>query len=447
MFVRTKKAGRYTYLQVVENQWRKGKVRQRVLGTLGRMDRLREGGKLVQLLRSTAKFVDDSLIVSPAAQDQKLTVRPQRVGYVLVFGQLWAKTGCKAVLRALSREQPAGFPVERAVFLMVLHRLTGFDGICSPDQWRRDYRVGGIAGLTPDHLRQALVWLGIGIGEATLAGDAPRFMKERIEEDLFRRRREATKSMETVHVFAASLSLDSAKRAPDELAPAADLAPVRRPMVLAVAVDQAGRPVCSETWLLPEIDGQSLRPLIERLRERFWARRIFLICDEDAIRTAAEDAGGIDSITVLRPNGADPVSPETSHLRLFPTIRHVFEAAAPLPAPPPENDHWPALLRGHLFCSYLALILRGALEDRLETAGYCFEWSDILRDLDRLIEVELEQDEKKFTLYTAADGTCGKVFEAVDVPLPQCPECIGVLALQSSPTSSPVELRGDRERG
>jgi len=438
MFVRTKKAGRYTYLQVVENQWRKGKVRQRVLGTLGRMDRLREGGKLLQLLRSTAKFVDDSLIVGPAAQDQKLTISPQRVGYALVFEQLWAETGCKAVLRALSEELPTGFAVERALFLMVLHRLTGFGGICSPDQWRRSYRVGGITGLTPDHLRQALVWLGMGTGDAPSAGDAPRFMKERIEEDLFRRRREATKDMETVHVFAASLSLDAAKRAPDELAPAADLAPVRRPVVLAVAVDQAGRPVCSETWPLPEIDGQSLRPLIERLRERFQVRRICLFCDEDAIRAAAADAGGIDSITVLSPNGEAPVPRETRHLRLFPMIRHVFETAAPLPAPPPENGLWTALLRGHLFCSYLALILRGELEDRLETAGYCFEWSDILRDLDCLIEVDLEQDAKKITLYTAANGTCAKVFEAVDMPLPQSAECFDVLAPRGSRTSSPV---------
>jgi|TARA_Y100000294_G_scaffold176590_1_gene199397 hypothetical protein len=439
MFVRTKKSGRYTYLQVVENQWRKGKVRQRVLGTLGRMDHLREGEKLVQLLRSTAKFVDDSLIVSPAAQDQKLTIRPQRVGYVLVFGQLWAETGCKAVLRALSEERSAGFPVERALFLMVIHRLTDFGGICSPDQWRRDYRMGGIASLTPDHLHQALVWLGEGTGETPSTVNAARFMKERIEEGLFRRRREATKGMETVRVFASSLSLDAAKRAPDELAPGADLAPVRQHMVLAVAIDQTGRLICSETWPLPEIDGPLLRPLIERLRERFQARRIGLVCDEDAIGTAARDAGGIDEITILQPNGADSASRETNHLRLFPTIRHVFEAAAPLPAPPPENDHWPALLRGHLFCSHLALILRGALEDRLEAAGYYFEWSDILHDLDHLIEVDLEQDTKKFTLSTAADGTCGKVFEAVGVALPRSPESFGVQAPQGSPTPSPVE--------
>ena len=38
MFVRPKKSGKYEYLQVVENQRVDGKVRQRVIATLGRLD-------------------------------------------------------------------------------------------------------------------------------------------------------------------------------------------------------------------------------------------------------------------------------------------------------------------------------------------------------------------------------------------------------------------------
>jgi len=79
VFIRTKKAGRYTYLQVVENRWRNGKVRQNVLGTLGRMDRLLQDGKMGQLLRSTAKFVDDALVVTSDKHVQEMTVRPQRI--------------------------------------------------------------------------------------------------------------------------------------------------------------------------------------------------------------------------------------------------------------------------------------------------------------------------------------------------------------------------------
>ena len=49
-------------------------------------------------------------------------------------------------------------------------------------------------------------------------------------------------------------------------------------------------------------------------------------------------------------------------------------------------------IRGHVFCSFLALLLAKELEDRLHRHGVAAEWGDILRDLDRLQEIEIEQD-------------------------------------------------------
>jgi transposase len=40
--------------------------------------------------------------------------------------------------------------------------------------------------------------------------------------------------------------------------------------------------------------------------------------------------------------------------------------------------------RGHLFCSFLALVLRKELERRLNAAGHVFEWSDLKQDLKAL---------------------------------------------------------------
>ncbi len=34
-------------------------------------------------------------------------------------------------------------------------------------------------------------------------------------------------------------------------------------------------------------------------------------------------------------------------------------------------------IRGHVFCSFLALVIRKELDRRLEIAGHCFEWADI----------------------------------------------------------------------
>jgi hypothetical protein len=45
-----------------------------------------------------------------------------------VFEKLWQETGCQAVLRDLLRGRRFEFPVERAVFLTVLHRLLASRG-------------------------------------------------------------------------------------------------------------------------------------------------------------------------------------------------------------------------------------------------------------------------------------------------------------------------------
>ena len=42
-----------------------------------------------------------------------------------------------------------------------------------------------------------------------------------------------------------------------------------------------------------------------------------------------------------------------------------------------------AAIRGHLFCRFLALIVRKEVQDRLDRSGTKAEWCDIVRDLKR----------------------------------------------------------------
>lgn len=58
MFVRTKTTEGRTYLQVVESYWQDGRPRQRVIATLGRLDKLSEKGQIDGILRSLARFSD-----------------------------------------------------------------------------------------------------------------------------------------------------------------------------------------------------------------------------------------------------------------------------------------------------------------------------------------------------------------------------------------------------
>jgi hypothetical protein len=77
-----------------------------------------------------------------------------------------------------------------------------------------------------------------------------------------------------------------------------------------------------------------------------------------------------------------------------------------------------AAIRGHVFCSFLALVLRKELDARCRKAGFRPEWGDALLDLDRLQEVEITKGGQQITLRTPATGTAGPLFKAAGIALP-----------------------------
>ena len=75
-------------------------------------------------------------------------------------------------------------------------------------------------------------------------------------------------------------------------------------------------------------------------------------------------------------------------------------------------------IRGHVFCSFLALLLRKELEDRLARKKWKLEWADVIRDLDNLIEMEVTISDKGYIFRGQSSGVAGKVFQACGVALP-----------------------------
>jgi hypothetical protein len=58
-------------------------------------------------------------------------------------------------------------------------------------------------------------------------------------------------------------------------------------------------------------------------------------------------------------------------------------------------------IRGHVFCSFLAHVLKSALEDRIGAMIRAASWTDIIADLNSLTETEIEQDRKRFIVPSA----------------------------------------------
>ena len=99
-------------------------------------------------------------------------------------------------------------------------------------------------------------------------------------------------------------------------------------------------------------------------------------------------------------------------------VEDIFRTAKSLLATRPIFHKYDETIRGHVFCSFLALVLRKELEDRLAAAGHNFEWADIVQDLERLSETEIEQDGKVYWLRNPAPGCAGPVLRTLGVALP-----------------------------
>ena len=99
-------------------------------------------------------------------------------------------------------------------------------------------------------------------------------------------------------------------------------------------------------------------------------------------------------------------------------VEHVFRDVKSVLENRPVYHQRDENIRGHVFCSFLALVLRKELDRRLRAAGHHFEWADIKQDLKSLQQVVIEDNGKSLAVRTECVGTCGKVFQAVGVAIP-----------------------------
>jgi Transposase DDE domain len=130
------------------------------------------------------------------------------------------------------------------------------------------------------------------------------------------------------------------------------------------------------------------------------------------------DEARYDGLFVLRTNAR--ITPLQAVLRYRDLIQveQLFRTAKALMRTRPIYHSSDAAIRGHVFCSFLALILRKELDERCRNAGFRPEWGDVLRDLDRLQEVTITKDGREMTLRTPAAGVIGPLFKAARIALP-----------------------------
>jgi len=125
-----------------------------------------------------------------------------------------------------------------------------------------------------------------------------------------------------------------------------------------------------------------------------------------------------DGVFVLRTNtDLNPLEAMLCYKQLW-TVEQTFRTAKHLRSTRPIFHKLDETIRGHVFCSFLALVLKKALEDRISALGRSGSWPQIIADLDSLTETEIEHDGKRFVVRSAPRPAASLAIRAAGVALP-----------------------------
>jgi transposase len=542
LFVRTQTNGSRTYLLIVDNVRVDGKVKQRVLHRLGRLDELRSSGQLDVLIQSLSRFSEKLAVLGAFAQGDSIVTHSARIGPALIFDRLWQSCSIDKVLSALLADRRFEFSVERAIFLTVLHRLFAPGSDRAAEKWKDDYAIQGVGDLDLHQLYRAMAWLGEVLPKAQQDGAtpfAPRTNKDLIEEALFARRRDLFSDLDIVFFDTTSIYFEGeGGESMGQRGHSKDHRPDLKQMVVGMVLDRNGNPVCSELWPGNTADVKSLVPIVERLKSRFGIRSVcivadrgmisaetlaevekrewkyilgvrmrssteakavvaragryaevhpksddrddpsplkvkevwvedtrrYVVCvnedqatkdrhDREAVVAALREALGhgdkslvgnkgyrkylraggqqfavdedkiqeearYDGKWVLTTNTDLPAREVALKYKQLWMVEDVFRSMKSLLDTRPIFHKCDETIRGHVFCSFLALLLRKELQDRLERKEWKLEWADVVRDLDNLNEMKIAINDKSFVFRGQTSGVAGKVFQACGVALP-----------------------------
>ena len=132
----------------------------------------------------------------------------------------------------------------------------------------------------------------------------------------------------------------------------------------------------------------------------------------------AEQDARFDGVFVLRTNtDLDPLAAMQRYKQLW-TVEAAFRTAKHLLATRPIFHKVDETIRGHVFCSFLALVLKSELEQRIAELGRDGSWSEIRADLDSLTETEIVHDGRRFLVRSAPRPAASLAVRAAGVALP-----------------------------
>ncbi|HVP66251.1 MAG TPA: IS1634 family transposase [Anaeromyxobacteraceae bacterium] len=275
MFIRVKRSvqssGTYEYLQIVESVRDGARVRQRVIGNLGRRDQVVADGTLDGLLRSLAKFSERLRVVERVREEGLQAHQARSWGPALVFERLWREQRMPELLRKLADGRRFGFDVERVAFALALQRLCAPGSDLQGSAWLRTVEAPGFDGIALHHLYRTVGFL--------------EEVRDELERALFFRDRDLlSQSVDLIFIDTTSTFVyrfeETGLR---QRGYSRDRMPDQPQVVICLAVDAQGWPIAWDILPGSTADKPALVAMIQKLRERFRIRRAVVVADRGMI--------------------------------------------------------------------------------------------------------------------------------------------------------------------
>jgi transposase len=268
MFVRVKKfSGKRTtrqYLQVVESYRKEGKMRQRVICTLGRLERLQEGG-LDALIQGLSKF-SKNLEVIRASQDL-LADWSKEYGAVLVFRKLWEELKMEQILKGHLKFHRYKSDIGETIFALVLNRILEPCSKRRAELWLEEVYEPRFSKLKLQHFYRSLDFLDK--------------HKPEIEEELFCKVKDLF-NLPLDIVFYDTTSVYFEGDGPEGLALkgySKDKRPDLNQILIGILMTKDGTPIGCEVFPGNCYDGATLKSALEVLSKRFHLKRVIFVGD------------------------------------------------------------------------------------------------------------------------------------------------------------------------
>ncbi|MBI1979295.1 MAG: IS1634 family transposase [Elusimicrobia bacterium] len=279
---KTKEGETREYLCVVEGHRDHGKVRQKMLANLGRLDFLRSSGNLERLAEKLNQLVGKRMLVD-LAKDIK-SEWDKHFGVIQVLKAVWKRLDISRILLEETEASRQEYAFHEAIQAMVINRLVHPSSKLETWRWKTRVWEPAWEALNLQHFYRAMDYLVE--------------HKDRIEETLLKRRDDLFGKQLDLVLFDTTTIKYWGEHSASELLKYGYSKEKRmdlKQIIIGVLMSKDGLPLAHEVWEGNQSDIESFKIIISRLKDRFDIKRVVLVCDRGMVSEknlkALEEAG------------------------------------------------------------------------------------------------------------------------------------------------------------